>query len=241
MSGAAAPPSPPPPPDWAAVDLVVFDLDGTLYDQRALRARMLARLLAGLASGRLAPRELRALRDFRRHREALAEAEDADFEARQYALPAARAGLDPARVRAAVSEWMERRPLPLLARCAYPGAGALFAALRRAGKRVAVLSDHPAREKLAALGLDADPVVWAGDEGVGRLKPHPAGLLRVLRLAGGVPPGRALMVGDRPERDGEAARRAGVAALIRSRRPLPGVRTFAAYDDPVFRPVLGAA
>ena len=26
--------------DWDCIDLVVFDVDGTLYDQRALRIRM---------------------------------------------------------------------------------------------------------------------------------------------------------------------------------------------------------
>ena len=30
--------------DWSAIDLVVFDVDGTLYDQRRLRLAMLGHL-----------------------------------------------------------------------------------------------------------------------------------------------------------------------------------------------------
>ena len=43
---------------------------------------------------------------------------------------------------------------------------------------------------------------------------------------------------DRIDRDGVAASRAGMRALIRSSRPHPDYGTFRAYDDPVFRPLL---
>jgi hypothetical protein len=45
------------------------------------------------------------------------------------------------------------------------------------------------------------------------------------------------MIGDRASRDGEAARRAGVRALIRSRWPQGAVQTFGSYADELFQTV----
>lgn len=201
--------------DWDRIALVVFDMDGTLYDARRLRWRMAGWLLAeALRRRSLAlPRTLAA---FRRMREALAEAgrrTEVDFLRLQYLLPAQRLGCRPAEVQALVEEWMEQRPLRWLAGCRRPGVEALFDALRAQGKRVAVLSDYPARDKLAALGLQADTVVWAGDAGVGRLKPDPRGLRQILARTG-VSAERTLVVGDRADRDGAVAARVGAQAVL---------------------------
>ena len=87
--------------------------------------------------------------------------------------------------------------------------------LRESGIVVAALSDYPAADKLAALELDADLQVSAVDPEVDRLKPHPRGLQRVLDLAG-VSGDQSVMIGDRDERDGECARRAGTHWLIKT-------------------------
>ena len=77
----------------------------------------------------------------------------------------------------------------------------------------------------------------ATDAGIARLKPDPCGLLAILRQTG-VPPARALMIGDRFDRDAAAADRAGVRALVRARQAHPQIDTFRGYDDPVFQPML---
>ena len=140
-------------------------------------------------------------------------------------------------VRALVAQWMEQKPLDLLAGCRYPHVQPLFAGLRAAGKQIAVFSDYPARDKLAALGLQAQPIVCATDVGIARLKPDPCGLLAILRQTG-VPATRALMIGDRFDRDAAAASRAGMRALVRARQLHPQIDTFCAYDDAVFQPML---
>ncbi|TFZ04919.1 HAD family hydrolase [Ramlibacter rhizophilus] len=225
--------------DWGRIDLVVFDVDGTLYAQQRLRRAMLLQLLADAVRCR-SLRTLRLLRTFRHVREALGDEEATEFLALQYQRTGERLGCEPAHVRAVTEDWMERRPLPLLAACRYAHVDRLFAGLRLSGKRIAIFSDHPARAKVEALGLHADIVVSATDADVARLKPDPAGLHKVLAEAG-VPATRALMVGDRMDRDAAAAHRAGMLALIRSRKPLAGVQTFRRYDDPVFQPVLAPA
>lgn len=203
---------------WDRFDLVVFDLDGTLYNQAGLRRRMVVMLASEMirSGSATVPRILRA---YRRHREALADGMVQDFAQRQYRLP----GLEPELVRAVVAEWMEHRPLPLLRAFRTKGVEALFARLA-ASHVLAVHSDYPVEKKLLALGLTAHLSLAADD--VGRLKPDPAGLHRLMAAAK-VEPCRTLMIGDRDDRDGEAARRAGVRALIRG-------RDFRHFADPIF-------
>jgi putative hydrolase of the HAD superfamily len=139
-------------------------------------------------------------------------------------------------VRSTAGEWLERRPLRHLIRYRYPRLPELFQGLRKHGKRIGIFSDYPAREKLEALGLDADVVVCASDADVGVLKPHPKGL-HVLMSRAAMSPAQTILIGDRPERDGEAAQAANVHSLILSRKSIGGWQTFARYDEPVFSAV----
>ncbi|MET0365248.1 MAG: HAD family hydrolase [Sphingobium sp.] len=204
---------------WTTYDLVVFDMDGTLYDQARLRWGM-ARQLAAEALRMRSLAIPRLLSAYRRQREVLGRMEVDDFLERQYHLPQH----DPETVRALVGEWMEERPLALLPACRLPGVERLFSVLgqRRA---VALYSDYPVAAKLASLDLSATFSICANE--TGRLKPNPAGLLRLMEEAG-VKPERTLVIGDRADRDGEAARRADVRALIRG-------RDFRSYEDRIFQ------
>lgn len=222
--------------DWNDFDLVVFDVDGTLYDQRRLQLAMLRRLLVATWQTRSLDTIL-TLRTFRQVREALGNQPGADFMTLQYARTAFQRHKTEDEVRALAADWLEKRPLDLLASCRYPHLDTLFAGLRAAGKKIAVFSDYPAREKMSALGLQAQFIVCATDEGIARLKPDPCGLLAILRQTG-VCVARALMVGDRFDRDAAAASRAGMRALIRSRQSHPEFGTFRAYDDAIFQPML---
>jgi beta-phosphoglucomutase-like phosphatase (HAD superfamily) len=65
-------------------------------------------------------------------------------------------------------------------------------------------------------GLVRHPIEVARDASakeIARLKPHPLGLLTVAALLG-VRPERCLIIGDRDDRDGEAARRGGFRFLM---------------------------
>ena len=206
---------------WQAV---VFDVDGTLYDQGKIRRRMVAELLLHLLGG---PSRLglpRRLQTFRRRREEISERELEGASLLQYELPALELGITPESLRADVTEWMARRPLRHLAACRVPGVRRFFEHLRAHGVAIGVLSDYPAAAKLEALGLEAAVVVSGVDPDVDLLKPHPAGLQAALRKLGAAPD-RSLMIGDRDDRDGECARRAGVECLLRG----PG--GFATYTE----------
>lgn len=229
-------PSPALPFDWSAIRLVVFDVDGTLYHQRPLRLRML-RDLAWHSLRHAELRTLNVLQAYRQGREELGEREVQHFEALLLQQTASAVGQSPAQVQAVVDRWIHQHPLPYLAACAYPGVAPLWAALRRRGVAIGVLSDYPAHAKLQALGLQADWVASANDADVAVQKPHPRGLQGLMQRAGATP-ASTVMVGDRADRDGAVAQRAGTHCLLRSRQPQAGFTCFAAYDDPVFAPLL---
>ncbi len=165
--------------DWNAVTLVVFDVDGTLYNQRRLRLKMARELLLHALRTR-SWRIPRVLAHYRQLREQLAGDEVRDFEPLLLAKTASRCGLPSATVAALAAEWLEQRPLPHMPACRYDGLPELFQRLRARGKCIAILSDYAAQSKLCALGLAADIIVCAGDSGI--LKPHPgAGRRRARR------------------------------------------------------------
>ncbi|MGO6982197.1 HAD family hydrolase [Rhizobium leguminosarum] len=218
--------------DWGNIRFVVFDVDGTLYNQRMLRLRMAGELIAdAVARGSLT--NLRVLRAYRSLREAIGEGEIDDFQASLMARTAERTGQPAERIEAIVSEWIERRPLAYISSCRYDGLVELFAGLRRQNKSIGIYSDYPADEKLQRMTLSADYILAASDPGVGIQKPDPRGLQMLMQRAG-VGPAQTVLIGDRPERDGIAARRAGVMPLIRSDGPREGWLTFSTYSDPVF-------
>jgi FMN phosphatase YigB (HAD superfamily) len=219
-------------PNWNAIRLVVFDVDGTLYDQRGLRLRMLQEmLLAAIRTRRID--FIRILRVYRHIREKLGDSLQEDFERELVTRTAAAVGCSEQQVRSTAEEWLESRPLRHLIRYRFAHLPELFRRLRSHGKTIGIFSDYPARKKLAALELEADVIVCATDEDVRVLKPLAKGL-QVLMSRAAVNPADTIMIGDRPERDGLAAQSANVRALILSRKPISGWQTFDRYDAPLF-------
>jgi HAD superfamily hydrolase (TIGR01509 family) len=128
-------------------------------------------------------------------------------------------GCDTDQVSDCVSTWFEREPLGLLHRFIRPGLVNFLASARQRGIKLAVLSDYPAEAKLTAMRLREyfDLVVSAQDDGIQCFKPNPAGLEFTLQKLG-VNKDNAVYVGDRLSVDVEAARRAGVRAIIVGQR-----------------------
>jgi HAD superfamily hydrolase (TIGR01509 family) len=199
--------------------VVVFDVDGTLYEQGPLRRAMLLRLLG---SHLLRPlqgwRTIRVLSAYRHAQESLRVETAGDVGAAQIAMAAERTGCDPAEVATCVERWMEREPLPLLRRFRSAGLEDFLRACKAQGLRLAVLSDYPATAKLEALGIADyfDLVLCAQSPDIGVFKPHPRGLLVALQRLG-VAPHECLYVGDRAEVDAVAADAAGIPSVIVTR------------------------
>jgi HAD superfamily hydrolase (TIGR01509 family) len=195
---------------------VLFDLDGTLYDQRRMRILMAMELAAMLVRRPFrAPRDLRTLSAFRKAQESLRHDRSGPGPTAQLEVAAARLRMPLAEVEAVTTEWMTERPLKHMARCRAAGTIELLASLQARGIELGVLSDYPAAAKLHALGIASSfsVVLCAADPEVGAFKPDPRGFLAAAdrwQLA----PAEVLMVGDRADADAAGAAAAGMPCVI---------------------------
>lgn len=203
--------------NWSKVEVIIFDVDGTLYDQRKLRKYMLIELLKYYVMNPWRSKELKIIRDFRRKREKRNFDVINDIENAQYNWGAQASGVSPEKVRSVVDKWIFKIPLRHLSNCRYPGISEFFDNLHKRSITTAIFSDYPAKEKVAALGLSHNCIVCSTDRNVDRLKPDPKGLFVITEKLE-VSVEDCLFIGDRDERDGECARKAGMPYLILERR-----------------------
>ena len=193
----------------------LVDLDGTLYDARWVKLAMAAELALfgwfALGTLRQFRHDHEALRAEQSSGAALATVHASPFAA-QLARTASALHLSVDCVEQVVQRWMFERPGKWLGRFARAG---LLNELRRhrdGGGKLALVSDYPAERKLDALGARSlfDVIVANGEQhGPKRLKPDPEGYLNAAALLG-VDPARCLVIGDRDDADGAAARAANM-------------------------------
>jgi HAD superfamily hydrolase (TIGR01509 family) len=190
-------------------DAWLVDLDGTLYQAKPLKLVMAVQLaVAG-------PRVIRIISRFRREHEAVRHAmlqcSVSPFE-EQLERTARALRMNQDEVAATVNRFMFERPLPLLRRLKRNELLREIAVFREDGGRTAIVSDYPAKAKLEALGVSNlfDRVIACGEpDAPKRLKPAPDGVLLAAKALG-VEPSRCLVIGDRADADGAAAKAAGM-------------------------------
>lgn len=201
-----------------SLQLVTFDLDGTLYDNGAYLPKLVRRWLLERLFRQSPLRTLRQVvvaRAYQRTREASRSlGPRADLRAEVIAETARRTGFEEPFVRNVIEELIYRNPFHGSDAHVFPGVRETLAALKSRGLRLAVLSDYPVEEKLAALGLSSIGFdLLLSSEDVNALKPHPALFLEACRRLA-VEPSRALHVGDRADCDVAGARAAGMKTLL---------------------------
>jgi len=181
------------------IELVTWDVDGTLYSMAAVKRAVIFAGLRGLFSPRVV-RNVRELSLLGRFRKTMARARAAGG-----ALPAA-ALADRERVLAAEHRWYR----PAIARAGIaPGIVELIDRFASAGIPQVVVSDYRADYKLEVLGLrDRFAAVYAAEDH-GALKPSPA-VFEAVIADHHVALKHILHIGDRDDTDGQAARAAGI-------------------------------
>jgi len=192
------------PPDLSAIDVVSWDVDGTLY-----RLPVLVREVKRLARRRLLSwRFIPALWQLHRLRTFLKEM---DVVRRRGGV------LEPGELpadRDVLLRLEEHWYSPALSEVGpWDGVVELLDLFAARGLRQVVASDYEAAHKLEALGLAGRFEALFSGEALGHLKPSPE-IFRHMSAELGVPPGRILHLGDRPETDGIAASKAGCRVLI---------------------------
>ena len=204
---------------------VAFDVDGTLYPNAAMYLHsapfvlLRLRLMRAFAKVRREIRKRRPIHDLR------------TLEAQ---MLGERLGISEDDARARIDNEIYGTWVQVLDRVSpYPYVKECVQSIKEAGLAVAVTSDFPVGDKLARLGLDGmfDCQMWT--EEAGYLKPHPESFLMIAECLG-IPPGEILYVGNSYEYDIIGAKRAGLYAAHRVRRPVANTIadfTFSDYRD----------
>lgn len=186
-----------------AIEVVSWDVDGTLYELPAMVRAVVRAGARGLV--RAPRRSLGELERLRRFRAAMARVRRRGGELAPGDLPADRDALV-----ALEARWYG----PAIARVGVrAGVGEALATFAARGLRQIAVSDYRAHYKLVALGLEHHfEAVYAGED-TGHLKPSPGIFAHVIEDLG-IEPARMLHIGDRHDRDAAAAAAVGCRTLI---------------------------
>ena len=203
--------------------LYVFDLDGTLYFQKAFRIRMLIYLFWHVLFHPASIKDIFILKTYRKIREDWEKREtdevgklipkELSMEDRQYEYVAKIKGVSKNKVSAAVDFFMMKAPLSLLPDFADEELKKIILSIRKTGRIAVIYSDYPVEDKLKALNVEADGMYTSSDERIGTMKPDAKGL-QVILADYNFDKEDVLMIGDRYEKDGLAAKANGVDYLI---------------------------
>lgn len=192
---------------------VIFDLDGTLYYQKPFRIRMLIYLCQYMLLHPSSLKDILIVKEYRSVREKWSAYEEQSasgnenlnsLDTRQYEFVAEKLKVSPKRVEKAVSFFMQEAPLSLLPQYRDSVLADVMDNLRENKVIVAVYSDYPVLEKLKALQMKADYCFTAADSEINCMKPDKKGLEYILKVLN-LKSDEAIMIGDRLEKDGQAA------------------------------------
>lgn len=187
---------------------VVFDLDGTIYNQTKLRINMAIRLGLYYVSRFWKVKELFVLKYFREVRDNWTKTDE-----ELYKYISDKKGVSEEYVTGVVTKWIYQNPLDLLMKCRKEEVYSYIQKLQSAKIPVIIFSDYPIEDKIKALGIAPNGMYCPGDDRNIELKPSPMGLNLIMKDLG-FSSSEILMVGDRDIKDGEAARQAGVDFMI---------------------------
>ncbi len=191
----------------ADLDAVAFDIDGTLYPDLSLHARILP-FIAGNLKLMLAFGAARS--EIRRWQEEHPGEGHEDFFAWQAELFAKRALISPEAARKKLDTLIYSGWRPVFGRVRpYPGVGECFDALKGSGLKLGILSDFLPSQKGDVWGLAPKCDAVLGSEETGALKPSPIPF-RALAQALGTEPERVLYVGNSLRSDVRGASLAGM-------------------------------
>lgn len=216
--------------EWPKISCVIFDLDGTLYDQKKMRQKMFIKLFCYYLFCPAKWKDLVILWVFRKNREKMRLEPVGNLTETQYSQVSQALNVPYGRVEELVEKWILTEPLEYLKECRFAGVKEFFQNLRAHGKLIGIFSEYPVADKLMALELFADVCVSATDREVDRFKPDTKGLKLVLKKLGKLPT-ECLYIGDREELDGVCAKSLSMKYLIKKQKRALVNNSFVFYKE----------
>lgn len=197
---------------------VLFDVDGTLYDQDRLRLIMAAKIIfTSAASPFKAQKNIRIIKSYRAAQEILRKKKQHfdDLYDEQIRLTCELSRSDFNTVKNIVHKWFETIPLNVITSCKRSYLESTFEWLSKNNIKTGLFSDYFCNEKAVALNIDkyVSVSVSSMDRNIGVFKPDPKGFLVAAEKLG-FKPEDILFVGDRVEVDVVGANNAGMRAAL---------------------------
>lgn len=195
---------------------VIFDLDGTLYYQKPFRIKMATYLAGYVLTHPWCIKDMFLIKAYREIREEWEKyscdeigkniPDTYNLDQSQYEYVARAKKTTAQKVKKTIEFFMLDAPLKLLPGFKDDVLCEIIEELRKKDKniKIVIYSDYPVENKLNSLGITADYLFTSGDEEIGCMKPDPKGLKVILDKLG-LDSNDAIMIGDRFEKDGEAA------------------------------------
>jgi len=194
--------------------LVIFDVDGTLYDQKKLRNKMMVALSWYYFLRPWKFKELLIIYHFRKERERKAGFKGPDLYNAQFDWCAEKVKYPVNTIKNVVNKWIFAFPNRYLKSCMYPDVKELFELLKENDILRAIYSDYDSDEKMKWMGLEADLLISSTDAEINALKPQPKALNYIIDKFKIKEKNSCLFIGDRPELDGVCAKQAGIKFLL---------------------------
>lgn len=206
---------------WKTLEIIIFDLDGTLYDQLKLRKKMFLALIGYYLLRPWRYKDILILYHFRKEREKHAGSQQKNIQEAQYQWCLNKVDSSLAEVKRVINKWIFDFPNRYLRKCSYPGIHSFFEELEKQGISTAVYSDYEAKNKLEKMDIRVDLVASSTQTEINALKPLPNGLTYILSKMGIKNKENCLFIGDREELDGECSRIAGIPFLLIDKKTGP--------------------
>lgn len=203
---------------WEKLELVIFDVDGTLYNQSKLRKRVLLNLLSHYAARPWKYKDLLILYHFRKERERRASKNFNNLEQEQYEWCSQKTGFSVPHIKKVIQKWMFHYPNQFLLNCMFPGTKEFIESIADRNILTAVYSDYPSNQKLKIMELNFDILVSSTDYFINAMKPSPKGLNYIISQLNIKNRANCLYIGDRYELDGECANSADIPFLLLDRK-----------------------
>lgn len=204
------------------VRAVAFDVDGTLYSNRAFYIRTLR-----YAAGRI--RFLRSFAHIRKKIRTLYPIED--FHATQAGLLAEAMGTSHDAARTRIQKWFDVELDSVFRRLApFPHLSDCIRQFRSAGLKLGILTDSPLGKKLNYLGLEDQWDCVVSSEEVGYLKPRPEPFRKLIECLD-EPADRIVYIGNNFAYDILGAANAGLKTAYLTRRPADVDTADIAFSD----------
>ncbi|KQR67636.1 HAD family hydrolase [Pedobacter sp. Leaf176] len=196
------------------LEVVIFDVDGTLYNQSLLRKKMLFSLMKYFVLQPWKINELRILYHFRKEREKNKGFRGANLNEQQYIWCHNKTNQPINKIKEVINKWIFTYPNQFLKACTYPGIHLLFKTLSERNIRIAIYSDYDSIKKMESMELKADLYVSSTDANMDAFKPNPDGLEFIYTKLSISDKNKCLFIGDRMELDGECAKAASMPFLL---------------------------